>query len=348
MRLSQVLHEVTVRSEGDDCETVVWPDGLVKDERPLVLVSQDECAFHANDDCPWEWCEPGKMSLKQKSRGSLLMVSEFLSELAGRLRCSKDEVTKYAAEHPHSILAGKLAEGQAEEGVEARLILAPGAGAGKDSYFDNAQLITQVAAHRSRRSPPLPAARCPPPRPPSTTLTAAALTAQTKLAMEVFDAMDRHEVPARDVVSVSVGVSVGEDGRVTLAAAPVVTHLPPVRCQALFLFDHSSGHDAGASDGRSVTCLTKGPDWNAKLPPMRDGYYGQYPRTQHKMQYAEGDRLALDITIPAGIDADAASGPAADAPPQVVPEQLFGYTVSKCLGGLQYAAPSYDRSALSL
>eukprot|EP00966_Prymnesium_polylepis_P059893 1389278-Prymnesium_polylepis.1 len=22
--------------------------------------SQDECAFHANDDCPYEWCQEGK------------------------------------------------------------------------------------------------------------------------------------------------------------------------------------------------------------------------------------------------------------------------------------------------
>ena len=85
---------------GTDCEIVNWPDGLHPGEPPLVLVSQDECAFHGNDDCPWEWCEEGRMSLKQKSRGSLLMVSEFLSELAGRLRCSRLEAEKYATSHP--------------------------------------------------------------------------------------------------------------------------------------------------------------------------------------------------------------------------------------------------------
>ena len=74
---------------GADCEIVIWPDGLHPNESPLVAVTQDECAFNANDDCPWEWCENGRMSLKQKSKGGLLMVSEFLSELAGRLRCTK-------------------------------------------------------------------------------------------------------------------------------------------------------------------------------------------------------------------------------------------------------------------
>ena len=31
----------------------------------------------------------------------------------------------------------------------------------------------------------------------------------------------------------------------------------------LFLFDHSSGHEAAAADGHSVTKINKGPDWTA-------------------------------------------------------------------------------------
>jgi hypothetical protein len=106
------------------------------------------------------------MSLKQKSRGSLLMVSEFLSEHAGRLRCSKAEAEVYAASHPGSRIAVKVAKGDAENGVEARLILEPGAAVGKDNYFDNDQLIEQ-----------------------------------TKLVMEVFDAMEseRHVAWLRSI-----------------------------------------------------------------------------------------------------------------------------------------------------
>eukprot|EP00966_Prymnesium_polylepis_P018615 428512-Prymnesium_polylepis.1 len=59
--------------------------------------SQDECAFHGNDDVPYEWCEGGKMSLKQKSRGPLLMVSDYLSQLNGSLRCSPAERDAYIA-----------------------------------------------------------------------------------------------------------------------------------------------------------------------------------------------------------------------------------------------------------
>ena len=54
-----------------------------------------------------------------------------------------------------------MKEEKAELGVEARLILEPGGAVGKDNYFDNAQLLTQ-----------------------------------TKLAMEVFDAMV-HGAPPR-------------------------------------------------------------------------------------------------------------------------------------------------------
>jgi hypothetical protein len=104
------------------------------------------------------------MSLKQKSKGGLLMVSDFLSELAGRLRCTKAEAEAYAVSNPDSRIAQLVEEDKAEQGVEARLILEPGGAAGKDNYFDNAQLLTQ-----------------------------------TKLAMEVFDAMERHRVPPRDV-----------------------------------------------------------------------------------------------------------------------------------------------------
>eukprot|EP00966_Prymnesium_polylepis_P165764 3831599-Prymnesium_polylepis.1 len=124
----EVLKELTVTFSGADCEIVNWPDDLHPGEPPLVVTSQDECAFHGCDDCPWERCEEGRMSLKQKSRGSLLMVSEFLSELGGRLRCSKTEAEAYAAAHPGSKMATIVESGQAEGGAAARLIWSPGTG----------------------------------------------------------------------------------------------------------------------------------------------------------------------------------------------------------------------------
>lgn len=123
---------------GANCETVNFPDGLHANEPPVVLVFQDEAAFHGNDDCPYEWCEEGRMKLRPKSRGALLMVSEFLSELGGRLMCSEGEAERYAAANPGTRIAQKVAAGKAKDGIAARLILEPGAN--KDKYFDNEQV----------------------------------------------------------------------------------------------------------------------------------------------------------------------------------------------------------------
>ena len=284
---------MTVTFSGHNCEIVNFPDGLCENEAPLVLVFQDEAAFHGNDDCPWEWCEEWRMKLRPKSRGALLMVSEFLSELGGRLVCSKVEAERYAMANPGSRIAQKVAAGEAKDGVAARLILEPGAN--KDKYFDNEQLMEQ-----------------------------------TRLAMEVFNAMDRHVAPARTVRLVSdkpvcaslSGVGCTQNIKLRLGVCGSgVKKLPPVRCKGLFFFDHSSGHEAGASDGRSTTGINKGPDWNAKVPHMRDGYYANprgpsHPNIVQHMQFKEGDRLLCDITVPAGIDLEANSGPAATSPPQ--------------------------------
>ena len=218
-----------------------------------------------------------------------------------------------------------------EQGVEARLVLEPGGAVDKDNYFDNAQLLTQ-----------------------------------TKLAMEVFDAMDRHEAPPRDVLlpwsadnlDAAPGVvaaafnctpTIGPIARgkqrplvrlqLGMRREGVVRRLPSVRCKALFLYDHSSGHEAGATDGRSATSMTKGPDWNGKQPWMRDGCFADprgpsWPDIVQKMQYEEGDKLPCDVPVPSGIDPDAGAAPAATTLPQVLPEQLLQRSVVKNFGGI--------------
>ena len=85
----KALDEVSVTFIGKNCDEARWP--LLHPGEPVVVrVSQDESAYHSNDDCKSEWAEEGKgLSIKQKSRGSLLMVSMFISELHGILRCTK-------------------------------------------------------------------------------------------------------------------------------------------------------------------------------------------------------------------------------------------------------------------
>ena len=319
----EVMSEVIVKIGGRDCELVIWPPSLHPDEPPVVAVSQDESAFHANDDIQTEWCENGKgMSLKQKSRGALLMVSEFLSEVHGRLRATPEQLQLYAAEHPASLVSQKLGRANAEHNAarpvesgakgwagDARIILEPGAGAGKDAWFDSAQLSTQ-----------------------------------SRLAMEIFEAT--HFAPARTVpladgaapvrVRFELGPASSPDGacRVQLSlgvrSSGDVKVLPRVRCQAMPFYDHSSGHGAAATDSLVISRFNKGPDWTGKVPQMRPGWFidAQGVRRAQPMEFAEGDVCACSLACPPGIDpnGDAAAAPA--EPPQVLPEQLHGRNVA--------------------
>ena len=260
------------------------------------------------------------MGLKKKGRGSLVMVSEYLSQLNGRLRCTPAERDAYIAERPHSVLACKAAA-DPSWACDCRVIIEPGAT--KDKYFDNEQL-----------------------------------RAQQQLAQEVFEAS--HFAPARDVPLLdasrpversspacppAVALGIREAGA---AQGPVrvrislqrrwVLHLPRVRCKALFLFDHSSGHERGDELSLNANIMPKGPDWNGKVPPMRDGWYvvANGRRVWQRMQFCEGDPLPWDVSCPAGIDPQKPAGAAAARPPSVQAEQLLGRQVVMDLSGLSF------------
>ena len=141
--IARIIDEVTVRFIGRKCEDVVRPVPH-PGEPAVVWVSQDESAYHSNDDHPAEWAEEGKgMTLKQKSRGSLLMVSAFISELHGILRCTPAQRDAYIALHPQSHMAARLAVEPTWNG-SSTLILEPGAVPGNDKYFDAEQLLEQT------------------------------------------------------------------------------------------------------------------------------------------------------------------------------------------------------------
>lgn len=237
------------------------------------------------------------MSLKSKSRGSMLMVSDYLSEWRGRLRCTREQAVAHATEFPASLIATKLSD--PTWNFDARLILEPGTGKGKDKYFDGDQLVEQQ-----------------------------------KLATEVFEAS--HVAPARTVAvceQLPISLTVGPGGvearaEVRLAAK----ELPAVRCRGLWLFDNSSGHGKTAAGARNAGACNKGPDWTGKVVPMRDGWYTkvvsgadgrQYlARVAQRMQFQRGDVLPRDLVVPADLDPDAtATGEACR--PQILPEQLF-------------------------
>ena len=207
LAMLKALEEVTVHFSGANCEVVVWPE-LFPLERPVVWVSQDECAFHSNDDRPAEWVENGKgLQIRQKSRGSLIMASAFVSELSGILKCTNEQRDAYILTNEAPAMKAKLAINPAWNG-SSTLILEPGAAAGKDKYFDAEQLHEQ-----------------------------------TKLAMEVFEAAG-HTAPGRWAYHVSKS---GRPSRATYPLAFVPVWCPPVACMGLWFFDHSSGGGACVS-----------------------------------------------------------------------------------------------------
>ena len=57
------------------------PDG----EKPLIRVVHNESTFYANADQSRYWCDNDSQVLKQKSLGSLIMVSDFIDEIDGYL-----------------------------------------------------------------------------------------------------------------------------------------------------------------------------------------------------------------------------------------------------------------------
>ena len=69
-----------------------WEDGklirpvLPEGKKRHVLIVQDESAFHSNDDNVRKWCEKGKQAPPKKDRGSLVMVSDFMTAEYGSLK----------------------------------------------------------------------------------------------------------------------------------------------------------------------------------------------------------------------------------------------------------------------
>ena len=68
---------------------------LLPNEKTHILVTHDECLFYANDDKLIIWTPLGKLPLRKKGQGKSIMVSEFLTEIDGRLKLNEDEILLY-------------------------------------------------------------------------------------------------------------------------------------------------------------------------------------------------------------------------------------------------------------
>ena len=83
----KLLQRRMVIFQEDASGTVTWsaPPTLLPGEKPLVLVTHDECTLNANDGKRQGWMKKGEQLLRQNGKGRGIMVSGFLTP-EGRLK----------------------------------------------------------------------------------------------------------------------------------------------------------------------------------------------------------------------------------------------------------------------
>ena len=65
-----------------------------------VVFFHDETTFMSNEDQPTQWGEKGQKMMKPKSKGSGIMVSDFIDEQNGFLALSDEEYESAKATNP--------------------------------------------------------------------------------------------------------------------------------------------------------------------------------------------------------------------------------------------------------
>ncbi|KDQ33601.1 hypothetical protein PLEOSDRAFT_164326 [Pleurotus ostreatus PC15] len=102
-------------------QLIAVPPVLAPGEKELIVLFQDESTFHANEYAPSLWLREGKNVLRKKGRGRLIHVSDFVTEVSGRLVLFNAN--------------GEIIE-------DARQIIYPGTNG--DAWWDHEQLLAQV------------------------------------------------------------------------------------------------------------------------------------------------------------------------------------------------------------
>lgn len=68
------------------------PPVLKDGEKIHYPIFHDECCFHANDQSNYVWMREGEQPLRNKSRGRIVHVSDFVLEHCGRLCLSEEQI----------------------------------------------------------------------------------------------------------------------------------------------------------------------------------------------------------------------------------------------------------------
>jgi len=79
--------------EGENMDRIL-PD-LADGEKEHILVTHDECIFYSNDGQRGVWAKNGELPLRKKGNGKSIMVSEFLTEVDGRLKLKPTDIEQY-------------------------------------------------------------------------------------------------------------------------------------------------------------------------------------------------------------------------------------------------------------
>jgi hypothetical protein len=117
----------------DDETDEPLPLNLSEGEKRHVPIAHDECCFHANDRVDTVWLREGEQQLRQKGRGRLIHVSDFIVEEFGRLALTPEMIE----------LNQNLPLNERLQVTEARKIIEPGKN--YDKYWDMDQLCEQVS-----------------------------------------------------------------------------------------------------------------------------------------------------------------------------------------------------------
>ena len=71
------------------------------EQAKTVVFFHDESTFHVNEDQPFQWGEKGSFMLRPKSKGSGIMISDFVDGRNGYLALTDDELSTGKANNPN-------------------------------------------------------------------------------------------------------------------------------------------------------------------------------------------------------------------------------------------------------
>ena len=77
--------------KGNNLEQRIDPI-LNSDEKLHILVTHDETTFQSNDGLKSGWMPNGEQPLHKKGQGRSIHISDFLTDIIGRLKLNDDQV----------------------------------------------------------------------------------------------------------------------------------------------------------------------------------------------------------------------------------------------------------------